>query len=205
LPTCHWLGQVGNLPHDERACPVPAPAPTPATIRAARPGDWRFLDHLQRRHHHAIGFLSRAALEHAIATRLVVLALENGEPAGFLHGKTPYQRRPDVAIIFQAAVCYDARRRLLGTALVEAFAARLPHQNKQLCLWCASDLDASLFWSALGFRAVAARTGAAEGRGHLFWCRHPAAADEGSFWVPEFTSGGVARRRRAVVPYDLPP
>jgi hypothetical protein len=174
---------------------------TSAIIRESRPGDWAFLDHLQRAHHDAIGFLSRAALEYAIARRRVLLALENGEPAGYLYGKATYQRREHVAIIFQAAISYDARRRLLGTALVEAFAARLPGRVSQLCLWCAADLDANLFWTALGFVPVACRAGArSTGRTHLFWCRHlHASADDASaFWIPETTRAGVMRESRTV-------
>jgi hypothetical protein len=174
--------------------------PIAATIREAQPGDWSFLDHLQRKHHDAIGFLSRMALEHAIANHRVLLALENGEPAGYLYGKTPYQRQEHVAIIFQAAISFDARRRLLGTALVEAFAARLSECVTQLCLWCAEDLDANLFWLALGFVPVATRAGARRTRRtHVFWCRHLRTPTEPTgFWVPEVTRAGVMREARTV-------
>jgi hypothetical protein len=176
--------------------------PTP-TIRLAQSQDWKFLDHLQRKHHDAIGFLPRVALERAIERGQVMLALENGEPAGYVYGQSPYQRRADVAILFQAAICFDARRRLLGTALVEAFLARFPPTVTQACLWCASDLDANLFWSALGFVAVACRDGArSAGRTHLFWCRHLNREGEGCFWVPDRTFGGVIRERRKVVRLD---
>jgi hypothetical protein len=172
--------------------------PTP-TIRLAQSQDWKFLDHLQRKHHDAIGFLPRVALERAIERSQVMLALENGEPAGYVYGQSPYQRREHVAIIYQAAICFDARRRLLGTALVEAFLARFPPTVTQACLWCASDLDANLFWSALGFVAVARRDGArSTGRTHLFWCRH-LSDSSGNFWVPESTRGGVMREDRVVV------
>jgi hypothetical protein len=180
------------------AAPARQSVTSTAVIREARSGDWSFLDHLQRKHHAAIGFLSRAALREAIARRRVLLALENGEPAGYLYGTAPYQRREDVAIIFQAAICYDARRRLLGTALVEAFTDRLSAEVAQLCLWCASDLDANLFWSALGFSAVATRAGArSTGRTHIFWCRRLAAMSD-PFWVPDATRAGVMREPRTV-------
>jgi hypothetical protein len=178
-------------------------AHTSAPIRLARPDDWPFLDHLQRRHHDAIGFLSRAALEHAIARQRVLLVFENDEPAGYLYAKAPYQRQEHVAIIFQAAICYDARRRLLGAGLVEAFAARLPACVSQLCLWCAADLDANVFWSAVGFTPLATRAGATRtGRTHVFWCR-PVARAGGAVspvWVPETTGAGVMREPRAVTP-----
>jgi hypothetical protein len=169
------------------------------TIRLAQAHDWRFLDHLQRKHHDAIGFLPRVALERAIGLGWVMLALENGEPAGYVYGQSPYQRRKDVAIIYQAAICFDARRRLLGTALVESLVARFPPTVRQVCLWCAADLDASLFWSALGFAAVACRDGArSTGRRHLFWCRGLGGEGERGFWVPEITRGGVTRECREV-------
>jgi hypothetical protein len=177
-------------------------APAAATVRLAVPGEWTFLDRLQRRHHAAVGFLSRAALEHAIDRQRVLLVTENGEPAGYLYGKAAYHRRADVAVIFQAAICYDARRRLLGTALVEAFAARLAARVAQLCLWCAADLDAHLFWSALGFVPVATRAGARRtGRTHVLWCRH--AGGGGPFWIPDATRGGVMREPRAVTRLGL--
>lgn len=168
------------------------------TIRLAESQDWKFLDHLQRKHHDAIGFLSRLALEQAIARGRVLLALENGEPAGYLYGKSPYGRQAHVGIIFQAAICYDARRRLLGTSLVESFVSRFPPEVTQVCLWCASGLDANLFWSALGFVAVASRAGArSTGRHHLFWCRH-LREGPGEFWVPDRTRAGVMREAREV-------
>jgi hypothetical protein len=174
------------------------------TLRLAQPGDWPFLDLLQRGHHDAIGFLSRSALEHAIERGRVLLALENGEPAGYLYGKATYQRQEHVGIIFQAAICYDARRRLLGTALVEAFAAGLPGCVRQLCLWCAKDLDANLFWSALGFVPVAWRAGAHRTRRtHLFWCRHlHAHTNPTALWIPDTTRAGVMRESRTVTRFS---
>ncbi|MBP3956317.1 hypothetical protein J8F10_13585 [Gemmata sp. G18] len=178
----------------------PAHSPTTAlTLRGAEPSDWVFLDHLQRRHHDAIGYLPRVALEEAIDRRRVLLALENGAPAGYLYGKATYQRRADVAIIFQAAICFDARRRQMGTALVNEFLGRLPADVRQVCLWCASDLDANQFWSALGFEAVACRAGSQRtGRTHVFWCRH-INGSAGTFWAPDSTHGGAMRETRAVV------
>jgi hypothetical protein len=184
--------------------------PAHATIRPARPDDWPFLDQLQRKHHDAIGFLSRMALEHAIARGRVLLAMENGEPAGYLYGKAPYQSQERVAIIFQAAICLDARRRLIGAALVAEFAARQCERIAQVSLWCAADLEANLFWSALGFIPVAARPGAERtGRTHLFWCRDRVrdaptrrlslvSTAASAFWIPEFTRGGVIRETRRV-------
>ncbi|MDY3554776.1 GNAT family N-acetyltransferase [Gemmata sp. JC717] len=182
---------------------APAPVPDSAcvSVRPAVPGDWTFLDHLQRLHHHAIGFLSRAALGEAIDRGRVLLALENGAPAGYLYAAPRYHRRADVAVIYQAAVSFDARRRHLGTGLVRAFADRLPATVGQVSLWCAADLEAGGFWSALGFAPVATRAGARNKRTHVFWCCNPRYTGSGAaeaFWVPEATRGGVVRAARAV-------
>ena len=176
--------------------------PPPVLIQPAEPDDWTFLDGLQRAHPGALGFLSRAALGEAVARGRVLLAREAGAPVGYVYGAPRYQRRPDVAIVFQVAVRAAARGRGLGAALVRAFADQLPEPAVQLSLWCAEDLGAGRFWSALGFVPVARRAGArGSGRSHLFWCRtrSGAAISPGAFWAPRATGGGLARTARVVV------
>ena len=92
------------------------------------------------------------------------LALENDEPAAYLLGKGSYLRDPHFGIMYQAAVSYDARRRLIGTALVQHFIDQLSGPGvaggvRLIGLWCAQDIDANEFWNACGFEAIAARHG----------------------------------------------
>jgi len=178
-----------------------------APLRKATAADVHFLDYLQERHAHEVGYLPRRALEYYCEKGQVWLALENGAPAGYLLGQDRYYKRSDVGIIFQACIQYDARRRLLGTLLVEAYIASLPPGVKQVCLWCARDIEANLFWQSMGFTPAAVRAGSrSKGRVHVFWARRvgtPSAQVDASecapsLWVPGETRGGLMRELRPV-------
>ena len=174
------------------------------TIRLATPTDFPFVDSLQKTFRNQVGFLPRQAIEGKIARGQVSIALENGEPAAYLLGQGGYQRDPSFGIIYQAAVSYDARRRLLGTALVQHFVDHLdppPHSVRLIGLWCAQDIEANEFWSACGFEPIAAREGSRRrGRVHSVWGgRTPLGARE-PLRFPRATSGGLMRARREVTP-----
>jgi GNAT superfamily N-acetyltransferase len=172
-------------------------------IRAAVPGDKdiKFLDHLQKKYSNQVGFLPRQALEWNIERGNVSIALENDEPAAYLLGKGNYLRDPHFGIIYQAAVSYDARRRLMGTALVQHFIDSVPAMNavRLIGLWCAQDIEANEFWHACGFEAIAARHGSRrKGRVHIFWVgRTPGSARE-PLRYPKHTQGGLMREHREV-------
>jgi GNAT superfamily N-acetyltransferase len=174
------------------------------TIRRAIPGppgtgDVLFLDHLQKKYAHQVGFLPMQALEANIERGNVSLALENDEPAAYLLGKGNYLRDPHFGILYQTAVSYDARRRLLGTALVQHYIDNMEPSARLIGLWCAQDIDANEFWNACGFEAIAARHGSRrKGRIHIFWVgRTPRGAGE-ELRYPRFTHGGLMRERREV-------
>ena len=106
-------------------------------VRAAAAGDLKFIDHLQSRFSHQVGYLPLVALEKKIKQGQVWVSLERGQPAGYVLGASGYKRRDDVAIIYQSAIDYSAQRRLLGTLLVECWAASLPSAvNQNLPLVC---------------------------------------------------------------------
>jgi hypothetical protein len=178
-------------------------------IRPAVPGnndrDLKFLDHLQKKFSHQIGFLPKQALEWNIEKGKVSIALENDEPAAYLLGKGNYLRDPHFGIIYQAAVSYDARRRLMGTALVQHFIDHMEPNVRLIGLWCAQDIEANEFWNACGFEAIAARHGSRrKGRVHIFWVgKTPGRGANEPLRYPRYTKGGLMREHREV--YGLAP
>lgn len=178
------------------------------TIRSAIAGEKKdvlFLDHLQKKFSHQVGFLPKVALEAHIARGKVSIALENDEPAAYLLGKGNYLRDPHFGIIYQAAVSYDARRRLIGTALVQHFMDVMEPNIRLIGLWCAQDIEANEFWNACGFEAIAARHGSRrKGRVHIFWVgRTPGKGAREPLRYPKVTRGGLMREQREV--YGLEP
>jgi hypothetical protein len=125
-----------------------------SAIAVARPCDLPYVVDLQKRNHEALGFIPRAALLDKIERSQVHLALENGDPAGFLHHGS--LKMPEVRI-FQAAIQYDARRRKLGLALVADLVRRASDAGAQgVSLRCLDFLDANNFWTAAGFELIGA-------------------------------------------------
>lgn len=177
------------------------------TIRTAVPGaqDLAFIDHLQKKYSHQLGFLPRQALEAKIERGQVSIAFENDEPAAYVLGNGNYLRDPHFGVIYQAAVSYDARRRLMGTALVQHFIDNMCPNVRLVGLWCAQDIEANEFWSACGFEAIAARHGSRRrGRVHIFWVgrvqrntgQRPMPLEPLRY--PRSTRGGLMRARREV-------
>lgn len=132
---------------------VPAPVDSSSLIT--------FLDFLQGREKHALGFLPYQALRQAIELDRVLLCYENDEPAGYtIHGPPKAESK-----IYQVVVCDDVRRIEHGTALIEAVKLRANRaQGEILSLHCAEDLDANAFWKALGFEFTGTRCRRKDGR-----------------------------------------
>src|SRR4051794_11982696 len=129
-----------------------------ADVRPATPSDLAYVVKLQKAHGDALGFIPRAALAYKIERCRVHLALENGEPAGYLHHGS---MASEEVRIFQAAIQYDARRRHLGLALVDDLLRRASGAGAQaVSLRCLSQLEANDFWRAAGFRLLDAEPGA---------------------------------------------
>lgn len=170
----------------------------PNEVRLATVADVSFLNHLQSRFSHQLGYLPLVALEKRCETHDVWIGFENGQPAGYILGRSPYLRRADLAIIYQSAIEYDARRKLIGTLLVEAWVRSLPATVTQVTCWCAQDIDANLFWESLGFLPIAWRAGSvSKQRVHIYWNR-PLLDDLAELWVPEQTANGLMRGPREV-------
>jgi GNAT superfamily N-acetyltransferase len=158
---------------------MPAPAnPPPATAEPPRlvvasAKHRNFVLDLQRRFSNQLGFLPAQAIDEYIAARRICLALENGEPAGYVLARPNLASLPGVASCVQTAICFDAQRRKLATALIDRTAnAALGAGAHLLQAWCRADLEANGFWEAAGFNAVALRrTGNARRRPLLLWRR----------------------------------
>lgn len=127
-------------------------------IVVAAPSDLSYVVDLQKRNPEALGFIPRAALMEKIERSQIHLAIENGQPAGFLHHGS--LKVPEVRI-FQAAIQYDARRRKLGLALVQDVIDRAVAAGAgAVSLRCLDFLDANDFWTAAGFEQVGTEVGA---------------------------------------------
>lgn len=109
-----------------------------------------YVDKLQRANALEVAFFPLEALRRAMEAGQIIEAEENGDPAGYLwHGVLRAGRD---AVIYQACIDYDARRRSLGFGMVRqlidlAAAARCTG----IVLRCASAADANEFWRAIGF------------------------------------------------------
>lgn len=124
-------------------------------IRRARPADAKFLSHLQKKFSNQLGFLPTKALAWYIENLRVGVALENGEPCGYVLGRERFRFCPLMRPITQTAVAMDAQRRHHGLALVQAI-CKQAIDAKQLAVQavCAEDLEANDFWLAAGFEAI---------------------------------------------------
>jgi hypothetical protein len=112
------------------------------------------MDALQRQAVDQVAFYPRSALQGAVDRDEVRVAFENGEPCGYLwHG--PMKPNRD-AVIYQAVIHYDLRRRMHGAALVVTVAdmADAAGCSGVRCR-CRSDVEANDFWAFLGFSVVA--------------------------------------------------
>ena len=141
---------------------IDAPAADAPCVVPAVPGDLAYVVALAKRHPYELGFVQRAALARKIEMGRIDLALENGEPCGFLHhGSFSNPRTPGEARIFQAAIQYDARRRHHGLNLVEGFLAKAQAAGTRgVSLRCLAGLDANAFWADAGFTQAAVEPGA---------------------------------------------
>lgn len=174
--------------------------PNSMAVREAALTDMVYIDSLQKKHGEQLGFMAWSWIRAAIIDRHCWVGTENGEPACYVLGKPRYKDQYAVGIIYQACVQYDAQRRTLGFALVQAFLGAMAISTEQLVLWCAQDIEANLFWNACGFKALAWRVGGKKAtRIHICWsyARDPDKPLD-QHWFPESTTGGSMKAWRRV-------
>lgn len=166
-------------------------------IVIARALDLKFLTSLQAKFSNDLGFLPTAALKWYIENKRVGLGTENGEPAGYVLGRTHFKFQPLMRPITQACVAMDAQRRQLGMQLVGRVIAQA-HDAGQLAVQaiCAEDLEANAFWRALDFTTVAIlEPDNCRGRKLVVWRRPLRDTMPDWFYMPPQTAGTRARRK----------
>lgn len=119
------------------------------SIRIATAADVDFVVSLQRAWSNALGFLPRCAHERYIDAGHVLIAMENGQNAGFVNFTvTP----KGLVRIPQVAIHADLLRASIGSQLLRhlTIAARRGH-CEAIRLTSRSDLAANLVWPTCGF------------------------------------------------------
>lgn len=116
---------------------------------------------------YCIGWLPTKAYHDAQQTNRLIFCWNNNDLVGFVLWGTPIGRIQ----IYQVWVRRDARMIVHGRSLVDAVCsigrAITAHE---LLLWCAEDLEANLFWAALGFEKRTWRHGTGKSRRrHVMW------------------------------------
>jgi hypothetical protein len=157
-------------------------ARVPVHVRPATMDDLPFIDSLQKKHTHMVGWMPTQQLEGKIKLGHVIVAeelpnancqlpnenprshLEIGNrksaiPVGYVIGHDQYFKRDDVGIIYQLNVVPERRRSLIGATLIKAMFDRAAYGCKLFCCWCAQDIEANHFWESLGFVPLAFRAG----------------------------------------------
>ena len=164
----------------------PIVARQPIAIRAGTSADLPFIDRLQKQQSREVGFLPMMALEGKVKLGQVLIAeklrvesrewrveeREDGEssalnsplstansPLGYLIAADRYQKRDELGYVTQINVLPEYRRSLVAGQLLQAQFDRSAYGCRLYCCWCAQDLKANEFWEAMGFTAIAFRTG----------------------------------------------
>lgn len=126
--------------------------PQSVGIRTAAAGDLTYVDHLQKQHADAVGFLPKVALQSVINDQYITLGLQNDCPAGYLLSRTRLRWQPLMRSITQTCVDMSAQRRHIGLALLTELEQRARTDGilaVQAC--CAVGLDSNSFWRAAGY------------------------------------------------------
>ena len=138
----------------------------------------RYAVDLAKKNSEALSFIPTPRIEHYRQAGQLLLATENDEPCGFLI----YGLGWPLLKVYQACIQYDARRRKAGMELLGRLRSIAEHNQNDISLWCADDLEANDFWQAAGFTLIAKREGGARrSRKHNGWLL-PVAAP--ALWRP---------------------
>ena len=174
-------------------------------IREATTDDLPFIDGLQRANTKAVGYFPRGQFEGYVAQKAVLIAEGDAGPLGYIISKDRYLKRDELGVVYQLNVAPEARRHLVGAALLRAAFDRSAYGCRLYCCWCAKDLPANRFWEAMGFAPLAFRAGSdRKGRVHIFWQKRITDGDETTpYWYPFQTNGGAMRADRLAFP--IPP
>jgi hypothetical protein len=152
----------------------------PTTTTTARPSDQPYLDHLQLSHRDQLGFLPRVAQLEFLTRGQALILLAFSEPAGFLLWRPTRHPHPLIPsrglLVVQLCIDPGLRRILHASMLLAALHTQTAHLQPSFTrCWCASDLEANLFWSALHFQHDLTRDQRQAGRTqrtHHHWTLH---------------------------------
>ena len=175
------------------------------SVRVASMEDLPFIDALQRPVTKAVGYFPRGQFEGYLRENAVLIAEGDTGPLGYIIHKDRYLKRDELGVVYQLNVTPEARRHLVGAALLRAAFARSAYGCRLYCCWCAQDLPANRFWEAMGFVPLAFRAGSdKKKRVHILWQRRITEGDEATpYWYPFQTNGGAMRADRLAFP--IPP
>lgn len=131
------------------------PAPTPSSsyeVRVATRSDAPFIEAIRRRNGNELGFIPYSAIRSKAAAGHALILSRDRHNVGFLIASYT----PPFLRIQYLAIAKELRRNALATSTLITAAARLAVPRPiALTLRCALDIEATLFWSALGFLPVA--------------------------------------------------
>jgi len=126
---------------------------------------------------------------------------------GYLIAADRYFKRDEVGYVTQINVSPEYRRSLVAAELLQYQFDTSAYGCMLYSCWCAQDLKANEFWEAMGFTAIAFRTGSrtkgknGRPRIHIFWQKRIRANDTTtSWWYPSQTGGGELREDRLLFP-----
>lgn len=152
-----------------------------------------YLAHLQEANRHAVGWLTKGAISGYVEHGNYRLQRQNGDLCGYLlfgtaHGPRP-RRDPLNLRITQVCIQVDARRFDNATRLIRELEIHATIAGyHSLRLWCASDLEANMFWDAMGFCCDDVRMRGPNrktDRPHRHWTRYlPNHPDFHQLWRP---------------------
>ena len=139
---------------------------------------------------------------HSVSSSLRLSVSSADNRLGYIISKDRYLKRDELGVVYQLNVVPEARRMLVGAALLKEAFERSAYGCKLYCCWCAQDLPANRFWESMGFVPVAFRAGSDKKRRvHIFWQKRIRPGDEATlWWYPVKTEGGVLRADRIALP-----
>ena len=180
----------------------------PISVRTATMDDLPFLDELQRGQTKAVGYFPRGQFMGYIEQEAVLIAHAADDPTkslGYIISKDRYLKRDELGVVYQLNVVPEARRMLVGAALLKEAFERSAYGCRLYCCWCAQDLPANRYWESMGFVPVAFRAGSDKKRRvHIFWQKRINDGDiQTPWWYPFQTNGGAMRADRLAFP--IPP
>lgn len=135
--------------------PIPLPPAAPDRLIQGKPSHLKMVIDLQKKFSNQLGFLPKVAIEQYLEKGLTGIAIENGEPCGYVLGRPSFRYQRQLRPITQAAVYMDAQRRHHGLALVDAVCRRaLADGQLAVQASCAADIEAVEFWMTAGFLPI---------------------------------------------------